>query len=425
MKQDGSGFREDASERKSSRLDTNANWVWRSHELEEQARKENLIAPAKSWIHTRGHPGDQKRKSGIVSSGAPKLAGTRHFGRLAGTAIVVLGVAAAYLYLGGWFNRKGLTPARFADGFERVDGIHSGFRLNHAKGVCVTGSFESNGRGTRLSKAVVFKAGRVPIIGRFSLAGGNPYVVDKPEMVRGLGLLFKLPDGEEWRTAMINTVVFGVHTPQAFYDRLFASQPDPKTGKPDPEKMARFLANHPETVAAAKIIKSHPPSSGFDNTTFYGLNAFWFTNARGRSIPVRWWVAPMQPFAPANTTGPAPPDKNYLFDALIASIHQHPLQWRLTIMIGQPGDPTNDATIPWPDTREQVDVGTLTLDRVQSEDTGPCRDINYDPLILPDGMAPSDDPLLSARSAVYSQSFTRRAGENKLPSAITPSEVQK
>jgi catalase len=72
-----------------------------------------------------------------------------------------------------------------------------------------------------------------------------------------------------------------------------------------------------------------------------------------------------------------------------------------------------------------VDVGTLTLDHVESEETGPCRDINFDPLVLPEGMAPSDDPLLSARSAVYSQSFTRRAGEKKLPSAITPSEVRK
>ena len=79
---------------------------------------------------------------------------TRHFGRLARTAIVVLGVAGAFLYLGGWFNPEALTPTRFADGFERVDGIYSGFRLNHAKGVCVSGSFESNGRGTRGTKRV-------------------------------------------------------------------------------------------------------------------------------------------------------------------------------------------------------------------------------------------------------------------------------
>ena len=353
------------------------------------------------------------------------MADTRQYARLAGTAIAVLGVAAAFLYVGGWFNPEALTPARFADGFERVDGIHSGFRLNHAKGVCVSGSFESNGRGTRLSKAVVFKAGRVPIIGRFSLAGGNPYVADGSEMVRGLGLSFKLPDGEEWRTAMINTPVFGVSTPQAFYDRLLASRPDPQTGKPDPEKMAAFLASHPEAVQAAKIIRSHPPSSGFENSTFYGLNAFWFKDAGGRSIPVRWWFAPMQPFAPANTTGPAQPDKNYLFDAVIAAILHQPLEWRLIITIGQANDPTNDATIPWPDAREQVDVGTLTLDGVESEDSDRCRDINFDPLVLPEGMAPSDDPLLSARSAVYSQSFTRRVGEKELPSAVTPSEVRK
>jgi catalase len=46
--------------------------------------------------------------------------------------------------------------------------------------------------------------------------------------------------------------------------------------------------------------------------------------------------------------------------------------------------------------------------------------------VLPPGIAPSDDPLLSARSAAYSRSFTLRAGEmaEKLPSAITREDVQ-
>ena len=101
------------------------------------------------------------------------------------------------------------------------------------------------------------------------------------------------------------------------------------------------------------------------------------------------------------------------------------MQWRLILTVGQPGDPTDDATIPWPEDREHIDAGTLTLDEVESEAPGNCRDINFDPLVLPVGIAPSDDPLLSARSAVYSQSFTRRAGETKEPSAITPSDVQK
>ena len=57
---------------------------------------------------------------------------------------------------------------------------------------------------------------------------------------------------------------------------------------------------------------------------------------------------------------------------------------------------------------------------LQSEDEGACRDINFDPLILPAGIAASDDPLLSARSATYARSFTRRESEAKPPSAVRP-----
>jgi catalase len=345
--------------------------------------------------------------------------------RLGGIGLVILCVVGGFLCLGGWFSPHKLTPARFVDGFEKVYGIHSGFRRNHAKGVCVRGFFDSNGQGMRLSKAVVFRAGRVPVIGRFSLGGGNPYVSDSPDAVRGLGLQFSLPDGEEWRTAMINQPVFPFNTPQAFYDQLLASQPDPNTHKPDPEKMAAFAASHPEFVQALKIIQSHTASSGFDNSAYYGLNAFRFVDAAGKSTPVRWAMMPVQPFAPASASGSPQGDKNYLFDALIASIHQDPLQWHLIVTVGQPGDPTDDASIMWPEGRERVDVGTLTLDSIESEETSPARDINFDPLVLPAGITRFDDPLLSARSAVYSQSFTRRAGEEKEPSAITPSEMRK
>jgi catalase len=344
--------------------------------------------------------------------------------RLAGIGVLLLGVVGAFLYLGGWFSPHRLTPGRFVDEFQRVDGTYSGFRRNHAKGVCVRGFFDSNGQGTRLSKAVVFRAGRVPVIGRFSIGGGDPYATDELSDIRGLGLQFSLSDGEQWRTAMINLPVFPFKDPQAFYDNLVASQPDPKTHQPDAAKGAAFLASHPETARALGIIKSHPPSSGFDNSTFYGLNAFRFTSADGTTIPVRWTLVPVQPFE-AGSVAQAGQDKNFLFDGLIGSILQHPLQWHLIVTVGQLGDPTNDATIPWPEGREQVDVGTLTLDSVESEETSPARDINFDPLVLPVGMAPSDDPLLSARSAIYSVSFTRRAGEKKEPSAITPAEVRK
>src|SRR5262249_28959138 len=157
-----------------------------------------------------------------------------------------------------------------------------------AKGCCVSGFFESNGEGVRLSTAAVFQRARVPVIGRFSLTGGDPYAADMPDTVRGLGLQFSLPDGEVWRTAMVNLPVFPFRTPQAFHERLAASIPDPKTGKPDPAKLQSFLASHPETVRALTIIKAQPISSGFANSTFQSLNTFRFINAGGDSIPVRW-----------------------------------------------------------------------------------------------------------------------------------------
>jgi len=344
---------------------------------------------------------------------------------LAAIGGIILSVIATFLYLGGWLTPHRLTPARFADTFERVNGIHSGFRRNHAKGICVSGFFESNGTGARLSKAAVFRTGRMPVVGRFSFGIGDPYVADAPDIVRGLGLRFRLPDGEEWRTAMVNFPVFPLRTPQAFHELIIASQPDAQTHKPDPNKMEAFFARHPEAVQALTIIGSRSVSSGFENTTFNSLNTFRFVNAGGASIPVRWSMVPVQPFRDANAAAPDRGNKNYLFDALIANIHQRPLQWHLMITVGQPGDVTDNASIPWPDGRERVDVGTLTLDSIESDDTSPARDINFDPLVLPAGIAPSDDPLLSARSAVYSQSFTRREGETKQPSAITPSEVQK
>ena len=101
----------------------------------------------------------------------PRLGKASTLARFALIGVALAAVAGTFAYLGGWFTPNDLTPARFVDGFEEVNGVHSGFRRNHAKGVGVSGFFESNGKGVRLSKAAVFRPGRVPVIGRFSLGG--------------------------------------------------------------------------------------------------------------------------------------------------------------------------------------------------------------------------------------------------------------
>jgi catalase len=386
-----------------------------NHEIKSsaaEAEKARTAGSGKTQVVEPSIPPAKSPKSGLISG------------------LVVMGgivgcVAGLFAYAGGWRTPRAITPARIADGFQQVNGIQPGFRRNHAKGVCVSGYFDSNGRGAAFSKAAVFRSGRASVIGRFSLSGGQPFAADDPHTVRGLGLRFTPANGEEWRTAMINLPVFPFRTPGAFYEQLLATTPDPATGKPVPGKMTAFLAKHPESAKAIEFIHSLPMSSGFENSTFNSLNTFRIIDSAGSVTWVRWSMVPVQPLEPSTTADSGQGAQNQLFDALIASIHRHRLEWHLVITIAQPGDPTDDATRPWPADREQVNAGTLIIDHVESDDISPARDINFDPLVLPSGIAASDDPLLSARSAVYSQSFTRREGEHKQPAAISVAETEK
>ena len=51
--------------------------------------------------------------------------------------------------------------------------------------------------------------------------------------------------------------------------------------------------------------------------------------------------------------------------------------------------------------------------RVEAEPDGPCRDINFDPAVLPRGMSVSDDPFPAARSSAYARSYDLRTSEAK------------
>jgi len=336
--------------------------------------------------------------------------------RLTVPGAVVAGIASCFAWAGSEIIPGRADETRLIEALEAHSGPQPGFRRNHAKGLCLSGWFEGNGAGTRLSKAQVFEPGRVPVIGRFSLPGGKPAKADGPNTARSMALHFALPSGEVWRTAMNDTPVFPVRDAEGFHDNLVALKHDPATGKPDPAKIAAFLEAHPESARALALIKNHPVSSGFTNTTYNSLNAFRLIDAAGNITPVRWSMVPVDAFEPQPAERPE--GRDYLFDALIARLGRGPVQWRLILTIGQPGDPTNDATVPWAPDRETVDAGTLTVAAVESEAASNCRDVNFDPLMLPQGIAPSDDPLLLARSAAYAVSHSRREGEAKRPSAV-------
>ena len=72
------------------------------------------------------------------------------------------------------------------------------------------------------------------------------------------------------------------------------------------------------------------------------------------------------------------------------------------------GDDVTDASVAWPDDREEVPFGTLTVTTRVEDQEPERRKIIFDPVPRVDGIDPSGDPLTEVRSDVYLLSGRRR-----------------
>jgi catalase len=323
-------------------------------------------------------------------------------------AVVVVALVAAFAFTAGWLSPARLRPATIVNALAPPGGPALGHRRNHAKGICFTGSFESNGAAAALSKAPMLAAGSYPVTGRFNLGTPNPNAPDATVRVRGLGLRVVAPGGTEWRAAMINAPIFAVSTPEAFYDLLKAAG-----DKSDPDAMKNFAAAHPEFGAFAAWAGGGTWTGSYAQERYNSLNSFIFTNAAGQDQAVRWSLVPAaQPEVVTPDQLKARGD-DFLDADITQRVHSAPQRWTLVVTVANPGDPTADPTKAWPEDRRKVEAGTLVVNAIEPEPDGPCRDLNFDPTVLPPGMHVSDDPFPAARSAAYAVSFNRRTAEDK------------
>ncbi|WP_188583629.1 catalase family peroxidase [Azorhizobium oxalatiphilum] len=333
----------------------------------------------------------------------------------------VLGISAcAFAYTAGWLSPDRLTPAKLVSALAPPGGHALGHRRNHAKGICFTGDFVANGAGQALSRAQVFTPGDFPIVGRFNLGTPNPNAPDATVRVRGMGLQITTPGGQVWRTAMINPPFFSVSTPQGFYEMQNVLK------SKAPGAMKAFTTAHPEFTNFATWARSAPWTSSYAEDSFNGLNAFIFTNSAGISRPVRWSLKPEAPIVPTTQEALAKLAPDYLEREITSRVAAAPQKWKMRVTLAEPDDPTNDPSKPWPEARPSVEVGTLIVRRIEQERDGPCRDLNFDPTILPDGMSVSDDPFPAARSSAYARSYNLRTSEAKdYPYQLPAEEIQK
>jgi catalase len=325
------------------------------------------------------------------------------------TRLPLAGLAAALLFCAGPAPAQELPMAeRIVNAMEGVFGANAGMRRGHARGFCAAGEFVANGAAAPITKASTLAAGaRSPVVARFSMAGGNPNAPENAPAPRGLALSLTAPNGDVHEFALISAPVFNVATPQSFLDFLTVVRPDPVTRQQNQAAIAAAAQAHPDWAAQRAYLGATAPSASYATAPYFGVHSFLFINAAGQRQPARWTFEPV-----AGRVGLTPEERQargpaFLEPELRARIANGPLEWRVLLQFPESGDELNSAVSAWPAERRTLEVGRLRITALPGAET--CNAHMFNPTLLPDGIEPSEDPILNIRAEAYAVSLTRRA----------------
>ena len=297
------------------------------------------------------------------------------------------------------------VETEIVDAMNKVWGTHPGFRANHAKGVVVEGNFKASSQASALSKAVLFDGRSIPATVRFSDSTGISNLPDGsgPANPHGMAIKFHLPDGSDTDMVINALKFFPVANGADFRDLLLAlAASSPDAAKPT--KFDQFVASHPR-VPAAFATATTPDS--FADEEYYGIDAFVLVNKANERQAVRYQMVPEHAvhLDAADAAKRAP---DFLMDELVERLKRGPVTFHLKAQLAAPGDSTSDPTLPWPEERRVVDLGTLTIDKAVANSAEAQKTLVFLPGELIDGIEPSDDPLIDVRNGAYAVSFSRR-----------------
>ncbi len=285
-------------------------------------------------------------------------------------------------------------------------GPHAGYRANHAKGLIAGGIFTPSPEAATISKARHFHRS-VGVTVRYSTGTGVPTIPDTNQNGRpfGMAIRFALPGGSFTDVVGISYNGFPVSNPEDFLGLLSAvAQSRKSDAKPSP--IEEFLGAHPAALAFVKAPKPMPAS--FATQSFYGVSAFEFTNKLGKSVFGRYQIVPVGGDQSLSEEQAAQLAPNYLMEELAQRVAIKPTKYKVLLQIADQDDVINDPTVVWPAERKLVELGTLIINRVVPDAKDIEKKLAFNPLNLPDGIKPSNDPTLLYRPIVYAVSVGRR-----------------
>ena len=291
--------------------------------------------------------------------------------------------------------------------FETIFGAHPGFRPAHAKGTMFTGTFTASPAAASLSKAQHLTQPTTPVTVRFSNSTGVPVIPDNDPNAnpRGMAIRFNLAEHVHTDIVSHSTDGFPTRTGDEFLEFLKALASSDLSNIPA-SPFGAFLGSHPAALAFVQAPKPAPVS--FATEAYFGVTAFEFINAEGAKQFGRYRIVPEAGLAHLDDAATAAKTPDYLFDEIKQRIAAGPVKYKILVQAANIGDVVDDATTHWPEDRKIVELGTLELTALVADNDTEQKHIIFDPIPRLEGIAPSADPLLELRAAVYLISGRRR-----------------
>jgi catalase len=294
---------------------------------------------------------------------------------------------------------------------QMVDALYSAFgdhhsRAVHAKGIMAVGTFEPTPEAADLSKASIFARGPLPILVRFSDFTGIPEIPDTvgDANPRGFALKIEMSDGSSADVVSHSFNGFPTATSAEFRELLLAIGAS-GAGVAKPTALDSFLGSHP--IAKTFLTTQKPPPESYATLSYFGVNAFEFTNAKGDRRFVRYRFVPAGGEVVLTSARLSEMGPNYLQTELPARLAKSAVDFVWYAQIAEASDVIANPSIAWPESRKQIRLGVIRIARMAPDAVATDKATLFGPLNVPAGIAPAD-PMLEIRQQAYPLSFQHR-----------------
>lgn len=295
------------------------------------------------------------------------------------------------------------------DKIEEVFGKYPGQRRAHTRGSVYEGIFSANGHASEFTTAPHLRQGEVNALVRFSHFSPDPTWTDAMSPVKGMAVQFELPDGEATNIVAVTSPVFFAKTPEVFTKMLGITKSF-KNGKPRLRDLAKLIKDYPESRSAIRVFWKMQAPASYSTGRYHSIHAFYFIDGIGGRQAVKYQWEPEDGVESLSVKDGAAMHKGEYERELEDRLSKGPVSFNLNIILGEPGDPTDDPTRDWPEERRKVTVGRLEITR---KARGETESAVFDPTAVTEGIECSEDEILNFRRPAYSISHGRRTEENE------------